>query len=135
MIPKKGSLIKILFKNGGTESGYVLSWTDEKSAIKSLYSKNIFVIMNTKESVFGYKIILENEQKNPIKKPVKKPVYVDREELPTPSYTNDMSLRAKQLSELHLERMRLEKERVRDKMRTFRPPGEYGVSYGYPTKL
>jgi hypothetical protein len=115
-----------MFKTGIVEDGIVIAWSDKKSAIKSMHNDNILLILNTIENVLAVKI-----ERSAKKEKIEEKVYVDE---PEPAvYVRDESLRAKQLSELHFERIKEEKERARKKLSTFESTeATQSINYGYP---
>ena len=60
MIPQKGHYVKIIFRNGSQAEGYVESWSDKQSILKSVEGESYFLIQKTVEDVMAIKIILEN---------------------------------------------------------------------------
>ncbi|NJO18635.1 MAG: hypothetical protein HC877_23780 [Thioploca sp.] len=99
MIPDRNDYIVIMFYDGMVEKGFVESWSDEKSAIYT--EENILlVIQNTKKDVKCYKLIYNT---------------------PREIKPKSIALKAKSLTELHLEKIKLEKEEARKKLTTFTP--------------
>lgn len=126
MIPQQNDVVKIIFKQGMVEEGIVISWSDDKSVIKSSHNDNVLIILNTIENVLAVKIV--NDFK---KRKLRQEIYVDDPE--PPSYERDESLRAKQLSELHVERIKEEKERAKSHLTTFESTETLQpINYGYP---
>jgi len=108
--PPVGTRIKVYFKTGVIEEGVTLFWSPTRSAIKSLSSDNVFVIMNTEELVYGYKIIYEElEVKN---------IYVEPPKV-DPIAREPEELRTKRLVELQQMRTIMEKQKARESMNTF----------------
>lgn len=124
MEPKQNDFVKIMFKTGIVEEGVVIEWSDKKSAIKSSHNNNILLILNTIENVLAVKIVRTIQEQKTEK------VYVDDPE--STIYEPDEGLRAKHLSELHLERIKEEKERARKKLSTFESTEIQPINYGYP---
>lgn len=110
MDPQIGQRIKLYFRTGIIEEGYVVSWSMNKSAIKSLSSENIFVIMKTGDDVYGFKIIYEELEV--------KDIYVEPPKI-EPIAREPEDLRTKKLIELQQMRMVMEKQKARESMNTF----------------
>jgi len=66
MIPQKGHYVKIMFRNGTQAEGYVESWSDQQSVLKSSDNSNLFLIQKTVEDVMAIKIILEKAPESQI---------------------------------------------------------------------
>jgi hypothetical protein len=137
MNPEPGQHVKLFFRNGLVEEGRVVSWSDDKSVLKSLASDNLLIIQHTAHDVvaikvFVYEKLAEQEESAP------RSVYIDKElELPAPE--RDMTLRALKLAELRKIRAHEERELAREMMTTFKPTGGFSIdsseNYGYPNFL
>ena len=126
MIPVKGSRVKIFFRNGLIEEGFVESWSDEKSVIRSLNSSNLLVIQQTQSDVIAIKIITDQPT-------IPDQVYQELPELP--AYEPDSQLRAMKLSDLHRARIAQEREQARQRLTTFNNSGLNSVEYGRISRI
>lgn len=150
MKPEKGDKVKILFRNGAIESGIIESWTDKEAHLKSNESNNILLIQNVNQDVMAVKIILDNNSKNnenPLL-PVKlENSIVNNDDNPLLQndssksvshkdekfYVSDMALKAKKLTELRLEQAALEKEKIKNSLKSNQ--GIQEIKYDLPSSL
>jgi hypothetical protein len=124
--PEPEQHVKLYFHNGGIEEGVVVSWSDQKSVLRSLTSPNLLIIQDTIRSVLAVKIFLEESFQESPKKflatragEAQNQVYVDRElELEEPE--RDLKLRALKLAQLRILRGQEERELARRAMTTFK---------------
>jgi len=151
---KENQLVSILMNMGMSYIGYILEY-DEDNIILRLENNNI-VIVNSSD-VYVLEIILSNSiLESPKEIIVDDNIstfdipYIDPEELPDHVFKNSednvvelpeekevdvIRLRAKKLSELHLEKIKLERENFNKSMSTIENKGTTGVSYGIPSRI
>ena len=123
MDPKPGQHIKIFFRNGAMEEGTVVSWSPQKSVLKSLLNDDLMVIQKTIDDIMIIKILKGNKPQ----------VYVEPQELE--ERIPEPELRAKRIAELHELRSREERSRARNLLTTFRTSGPTMTQYGIPKKI
>lgn len=115
MIPAHNAHITIFFRTGIQLSGIVISWSDQKSVLKSLSGAQTIVIQNTLSDILFYKYTdgsIEKEYQEIVEKPIK---------------TQDDIL---ELADLKNQLNDLEREEIREKLRSHIPTGTSTVSYG-----
>jgi hypothetical protein len=115
MIPPQNSNITAFFRNGVQVSGTVISWSDGKSAIKSLTGNKITVIQKTLEDVLFFSFS-ESNIKEEYEEVVEKPIKTNTD--------------IQTLAELKAELNSLELEEISEKLRSHEPSGNAPVSYG-----
>jgi hypothetical protein len=121
MNPKEGDFVKVLFANGLVEEGFVIQWTDNKSALKNKNGKSTLIIQRTLEDIRAVQII--HDSSPDIVEEVKpESVFADQELKPDKYYKRE-DLRAMKLAELRIEAANLERERVKKALTTFSPTG------------
>ncbi len=122
---KKGQRVKVYFKNGIIEDGFVESWSKDVCVIRAIYGNNKLVITNSKESVFAVRII-NDEQIGVSPVVVSDPVLKE--------YEPDARTRAIKLASIYREKIAEEKRRAAEQLSNsslnFRQ-----VKYGYPKKI
>jgi len=115
MTPKQGQQVLVVFKNGVQLSGEVISWSDNKSILKSLSNASTIVINKTLDDVMFYKIFdYVVQQIDKIQEKAVKP-----EDIP-------------KLAELKKQYIELEKAEIEQKLKTHQPDGLRKVEYGLP---
>lgn len=115
MDPKPGQFIELYFRNGLKKSGIVIEWTEKKSVIKN--GDELLIIPQTLNDIFLIKIfsIKDNLETNDNK-----------------LADDNSKLRAKQLAELHLEKIKLEKEHLGKRIFSLDKTNTSEVTYGIP---
>lgn len=121
MDPKPGQLVNILFRSGIKEKGYVIEWSDQKSAIKSEHNEDILIILQTLNDVLAVQIIHAGEEKQ-----------IEQKEI---APITDHEIKKKSLVELYKEKNKIEKEEVKKKVFSLDNTGVQNVEYGYPSKI
>jgi len=114
MIPPINSQITVFFRNGVQVSGQVISWSDQKSAIRST-TNQIIVIQKTLDDILFFKFSETNihEEYNEVaEKTIKS--------------NNDI----KTLAELKAELNKAELEEIKEKLTSHEPSGNAPTSYG-----
>jgi hypothetical protein len=115
MNPIPGQLIFIFFRTGVQIEGEVVSWSDNKSVIKSASGMSTIVIQKTLEDVMFYKF---SSAKTDYEKLKEKPIKEDDD--------------IKALAELKNELNDLERAEIKEKLTTHNADGIKKVSYGLP---
>jgi hypothetical protein len=115
MTPVIGQTVAVLFRNGYKVDGIVISWSDNKSVLKSLTGSSTIVIQKTSEDVMLLKISEAKEIFEEIKdKPIKQETDI------------------KKLADLKIELNELEREEIKEKLSEHKPSGLREVVYGIP---
>lgn len=120
MTPPINSSITVFFRSGIQVSGTVISWSDTKSAIKSLTGNKITVIQKTLDDVLFF-TFSETNIKEEYQELVEKPIKTD----------NDI----KTLGQLKAELNKAELEAIKEKLTTHEPSGNVQSSYGIDSAL
>lgn len=115
MTPQVGQTVAVVFRNGYKVDGVVISWSDNKSVLKSLTGASNIIIQKTLEDVMLIKINFAKEIFNEIKE---KPIKEERD--------------LKTLVEMKNELNELEKEELKEKLNEHKPDGFREVNYGIP---
>lgn len=127
MTPSENDHVKILFKNGVTYSGIVLSWSKDEAVLRDFHSKDISIIHNPHIKALIIKIVRETPEEA-------KQIFIDKPlELDEPE--RDPGLRGKRLADLYIAKAEAERERFRQKMNSFDNTGAQEVNYAIPTSL
>ncbi len=112
MIPSIGQYVKILFKNGFSESGFVYEW-GKHIVLEASDGSSVTVIKNI-DDIFLYKILINKKDEKPVSD-----VYI--EPVQPKQYRRDPVDRGLHLLELHKLRAEEERNRAREKLTTFSP--------------
>ena len=115
MIPSIGSQITVFFRNGVQVSGQVISWSDTKSAIKSLTNNKITVIQKTIDDVLFFTFSETN-------------IHEEYNEVAEKTIKSDDDI--KTLAELKTELNKVELEEIKEKLTSHEPSGNVSTSYG-----
>lgn len=114
MIPQENQNIVVLFRNGLSIEGTVISWSNKKSVIELSGKKDLFIIQKTKNDVFAVKIINTDKQEiAPIQKSNPEPKIKYEEIKAAPAKTYDD---IKNLAELKKELNILEKQEIQERL-------------------
>jgi hypothetical protein len=120
MNPEKNQYVIIIFKNGLQSEGYVESWSDKKSVLKSIDSLTYFVIQNTDQDVMAFKILLNPSILKPqkqLQEELKEIKSSFNEEVKKPSQNIEDNLRMKNLAQLKQAMIEQEKKIEQAKLR------------------
>jgi sRNA-binding regulator protein Hfq len=117
MIPQPGNIIVVFFRNGVQLEGIVVSWSDQKSVLKSPTGASLIVIQKTLDDIMCYKL---SNAKTEYEKLKDKP---RKEE-------DDIKV----LAALKIELNELERAEAREKL-TSHTAGEVKYNYGLPTNI
>ena len=124
--------VKVVFKNGMVEDGFVMSWSQEESILRFYNSSNELIIPDTRGSVQAVKVFREPDQAaadDPDRQ-----VYVDKPMEPE-EYHRDENERIQSLVELRALAKKEEQARLHEHMNNFRPNADPGLtSYDYPSQ-
>lgn len=115
MIPQPGNIVVVIFRTGIQIEGEVISWSDNKSILKSLAGVSTIVIQKTLEDVLFFKYSNSKTDFNKLKEKHNKT-------------QNDIS----ELATLKNELNELEKAEIRDKLATHTIGETTPVHYGIP---
>lgn len=125
-----GHKIKLFFKNGIIEEGYVQYWSNNQATLKSINSDNLLIIFNVQENIMAAKIILETDDeeskslnitynKNELSIEGTPREDIDYEQYKAPTHEQ----RIKKLAELRSEAKELEQEKVKKQLTSFTATG------------
>jgi tetrahydromethanopterin S-methyltransferase subunit A len=115
MTPGIGQTVAVLFRNGYKVDGTVISWSENKSILKSLTGASIIVIQKTLEDVMLVKINSAQEIFEELKeKPIKEEADI------------------KTLAQMKIALNELEREEIKEKLSEHKSSGLREVSYGTP---
>lgn len=118
MTPERGQTISVVFRNGLQIDGEVLSWSDNKSVLKSLTGAATLVINKTLDDILYYKF---------------SNVRIEFQELKNkPNKTQED---IKDLGSLKMELNELERLEIKEKLNSHSNNNTREVSYGLPTSL
>lgn len=117
MIPTKGNYIKVIFRNAAQAEGYVESWTDKISVIKSEDGLNYFVIQKTEEDVMAIKIMLDSRENKSLPKIEEHLDIIHRKFQEEYEYPSDDDLRIKNLAQLKIAMIEQERKLAAAKLR------------------
>lgn len=120
MIPQIEQQVIVIFKTGIQISGIVVSWSDEKSVLKTSSETSFIVINSTKQDVMFYKIF-NGELKEKAQEIIEKPIKTDDD--------------IKSLVELKGELNNLEREEISEKLKSQHITSSEQRTYGYPTSI
>lgn len=118
MIPECGQTISVVFRNGIQIDGEVVSWSDNKSVLKSLTGSSTLVINKTLDDILYYKFADARTKFQELK---------DK-----PNKTQDD---IKDLGSLKIELNELERLEIKEKLNSHTNNNAKEVSYGLPTSL
>ena len=121
----KGSLVKIILKNGMVESGKLNEHTSEQ-LILDLADYSVLIIQNPDENVIAIKVLAA-----PKKSSCQESVFVDVEQKPE-TYYRDETLRVKSLAQLHMLKANEERSRAKELLLSYKPTQAPEVSFGIP---
>jgi len=160
MLPTTNSQVKLMFNNGISVEGKVITWSDDISVLQSSDGGK-FIIHKTKDNVMVVKIIFESidysskEERDNLKaKLAQKPKSLNDNDLksgfiktgefelsssikdppPPVLFTpeTNQNLRHMKLAELRASQIKAKQQDLRDKMKTFSLSVPTEVKYNYP---
>lgn len=115
MIPQPGNIIICFFRNGIKLDGTVISWSDQKSVLKSLVGSSTIVIQKTLDDIIYYKF---NDAKN------------EYEILKDKPHKNEDDIKA--IAQLKIELNDLERSEIKEKLTTHNIGDIKQTNYGIP---
>lgn len=115
MIPQPGNIIVVFFRNGVQLEGEVISWSDERSVLKSPTGASMIVIQKTLDDIMFYKFSNAKEEYEKLRT---KP---DKEE-------DDIKTIAALKNELN----DMERAEARERMTSHKADGMRETNYGLP---
>lgn len=126
----QGQYVKCWFRNNVMIEGYVESWTDKQSVLKSLDGKSILIIFNTDDDIVAIKVMLPkwDQPSSPTE------IKTELEEKFQKIYDepSDSELRVLKLSQLKQMMNEQEKKIITDKLKSHTIDGARKIEYGYP---
>lgn len=152
MNPEQGQFVRVVFVNGTTAEGFVLSWSDEKSSLETDAKESILMIQNTARDVQMVKIDLkrlpneellrrQEEARAGIREQIRKRILERPADEPDPSPEDEVEISddkpkaspIQTLVDLRKEAIRLEKEEYlnRAKSHEISPTNSLG-HYAFP---
>lgn len=129
MIPQKGQYVKIVFKNATQMEGFVESWSDQQSILKST-DNNLLIIFHTSEDILAVKIVLNFIPPGELHKRLIETQQKFDDIKKSPS--ND-DLRIKKLADLRRELINQEKEIVKQRIHEHHISQISEPQYGIPS--
>lgn len=115
MIPQPGNIVVLFFRNGVQLEGEVISWTDDKSVLKSPTGVSTIVVQKTLDDVMFYKF--SNAK-------------TDYEKLRTKPHKEEDDI--KRIAALKSELNELERAEAREKLTSHTADGMKETQYGLP---
>ena len=114
MIPQKGQYVKLMFRNGAQAEGFVDSWSDAQSVLKS-DNGSLFLVQSTAEDVMAIKIVADFVPRVTLEQNLEEYQEKFQEELEKPSADD---LRIKNLAQLKIAMLQNEKQITAAKLRS-----------------
>ncbi len=106
MTPQKGQYVKLMFRNGAQAEGFVESWSDAQSVLKS-DNGSLFLVQRTAEDVMAVKIVMDFVPRVTLEQKLEEYQQQFDEELEKPSSDD---LRIKNLAQLKSAMIQQEKK-------------------------